>query len=105
MEILVVVVVMLVAVAVIGGPLRRQPGGSGAAASSPERAELEAAKEAKLREIRDTELDHRLGKLSEDDWRSQDAALRRQAIEILHRIDELGTDRERGEEGSAQTQG
>ena len=37
-----------------------------------ERAELEAAKEAKYREIRDAELDHRTGKLSEADWRALD---------------------------------
>ena len=32
---------------------------------SAERAELEAAREAKYREIRDAELDYRTGKLSE----------------------------------------
>ena len=31
------------------------------------RAELEAAREAKYREIRDAELDYRTGKLSDDD--------------------------------------
>ena len=88
MEILVVVVVMVVAVALISGPLLRQRRRA-APATSPERAELDAAKEAKLREIRDAELDHRLGKLSEDDWRALDATLRGQAIEILHKIDAL----------------
>jgi hypothetical protein len=52
------------------------------------RASLEAAKEAKYREIRDAELDFRMGKLSEDDYRTTDRELRAQAIEILRRIDE-----------------
>jgi hypothetical protein len=53
------------------------------------RASLEAAKEAKYREIRDAELDHRMGKLSEADWKATDRELRAQAIEILRAIDEL----------------
>jgi type II secretory pathway component PulM len=54
-----------------------------------ELAELEAAKEAKYREIRDAELDHRMGKLSEQDWRAVDRELRAEAIEILRRLDQL----------------
>lgn len=54
------------------------------------REELEAAKEAKYREIREAELDRRTGKLSEDDWRSIDRGLRSEAIAILKRIDDLG---------------
>ncbi len=53
------------------------------------RAELEAAKEAKYREIRDAELDHRMGKLSDADWRRVDRELRAEAIEILKRLDAL----------------
>ena len=55
------------------------------------RATLEAAKEAKYREIRDAELDYRMGKLSEADWRATDGELRAQAVEILRAIDELPT--------------
>jgi hypothetical protein len=51
--------------------------------------ELRAAKEAKYREIRDAELDHRMGKLSRDDWRAVDRELRGQAIEILRELDRL----------------
>jgi hypothetical protein len=51
--------------------------------------ELAAAKEAKYREIRDAELDHRMGKLSERDWRSVDRELRGEAIEILRELDRL----------------
>jgi hypothetical protein len=53
------------------------------------RAALEAAKEAKYREIRDAELDFRMGKLSEVDYRATDGELRAQAIAILRQLDEL----------------
>jgi hypothetical protein len=51
--------------------------------------ELQAAKEAKYREIRDAELDREMGKLSRDDWRSVDRDLRGEAIEILRKLDSL----------------
>jgi hypothetical protein len=47
---------------------------------------LEAAREAKYRDIRDLELDYRTGKLSSDDYRATDAALRVEALAILDRI-------------------
>ena len=83
----VIVLVILVAVTLfISSPLRRErasrePGGDGLL------AELEAAREAKYREIRDAELDHRTGKLSDDDYRAVDGGLREEAIEILREID------------------
>ncbi|HSS04410.1 MAG TPA: hypothetical protein VLK89_04375, partial [Solirubrobacterales bacterium] len=45
--------------------------------------ELEALKEAKYREIRDAELDHAAGKLSDEDFALLDAELREEAVEIL----------------------
>ncbi|HEX8075521.1 MAG TPA: hypothetical protein VF545_11130 [Thermoleophilaceae bacterium] len=60
------------------------------AADEGRRQSLEAAKEAKYREIRDAELDHRMGKLSDADHRATDRELRAQAIEILRQLDELG---------------
>ena len=51
--------------------------------------DLEAAKEAKYQEIRDAELDARLGKLSAEDHRVLDRQLRAEAIEILRELDEL----------------
>lgn len=56
---------------------------------STTREELEAAKEAKYREIRDARLDREMGKLSAEDHRSVDRELRAEAIEILKRIDQL----------------
>ena len=60
------------------------------------RAELEAAKEAKYREIRDAELDLQMGKLSAADHRAIDRELRAEAIEILRRLDELEGQAPRG---------
>ena len=53
------------------------------------REELEAAKEAKYREIRDAQLDLEMGKLSKEDHRTIDRELRAEAIEILKRLDAL----------------
>jgi hypothetical protein len=89
-----IVLVALVAL-VVAGPLRHRE----AAGQEQEarRSELEAAKEAKYREIRDAELDHRMGKLSEGDWRAVDRELRAEAIAILRELDAVdgGEGRER----------
>jgi hypothetical protein len=55
--------------------------------SSAPRSDLEAAREAKYREIRDAELDYRTGKLSREDYEAIDGALRAEAIEILNRLE------------------
>lgn len=47
------------------------------------RTDADARKEAKYREIRDAELDHAVGKLSDEDFAAVDAELRREALEIL----------------------
>ncbi|HEY7256273.1 MAG TPA: cytochrome c-type biogenesis CcmF C-terminal domain-containing protein [Solirubrobacterales bacterium] len=47
--------------------------------------DLDALKEAKYREIRDAELDHAAGKLSDEDFAFLDAELRSEAVEILER--------------------
>jgi hypothetical protein len=51
-----------------------------------ERASLDAAREAKYREIRDAELDYRTGKLSREDYDALSASLRAEAVEILDRL-------------------
>jgi cytochrome c-type biogenesis protein CcmF len=48
------------------------------------RSEADARKEAKYREIRDAELDHASGKLSDEDFAAVDAELRREAVEMLN---------------------
>ena len=56
------------------------------------REELEAAKEAKYREIRDAQLDFEMGKLSQEDHLAVDRELRAEAIEILKRLDAVDAD-------------
>ena len=87
MDLVVVLVLVAVVVLVIAAPLRRR--GVPEAEEGAELAELEAARDAKYREIRDAELDYRTGKLSDADWRTTDRALRAEAMDILHRLDEL----------------
>ncbi len=47
------------------------------------RTEADARKEAKYREIRDAQLDHAAGKLSDEDFAALDAELRTEAVEML----------------------
>jgi len=49
--------------------------------------EADALKEAKYREIRDAELDHAAGKLSDEDYALLDAELRTEAVEILEKVE------------------
>jgi hypothetical protein len=79
--------IALVVGTIVAVPLRRGPDVD--RREDEKRAALEAAKEAKYREIRDAELDFRMGKLSEDDYRITDRELRAQALEILRELDAL----------------
>ena len=92
-----VLVVLGLVVLLVSAPLRTGRDELGEAVEEAERAELEAAREAKYAEIRDAELDFRTGKLSEAEWRAQDRVLRGEAVELLRRLDEL--DERRGVEG------
>ena len=89
-------VIVAVIVWFVTVPLRRsrEETASSGRSEDPVIADLEARKEAKYREIRDAELDREQGKLSEADWRRQDAELRRDAIEILKELDRVRGDRE-----------
>ena len=87
---LLVLVVLALVVLVVAAPLRRGRTEAVEASDGARRAALEAAKEAKYAEIRDAELDFRTGKLSEADWRALDRQLRREAVVLLHRLDESG---------------
>jgi hypothetical protein len=87
-ELLLVLLVVAIAVLVISAPLRAGRRVEREAAGRAERADLEAARDAKYAEIRDAEMDYRTGKLSEADWRALDRQLRHEAVELLHRLDE-----------------
>lgn len=84
-DFVVVIAVLFVVVLVVSAPLRRAR--RAYSEESGELADLEAAREAKYREIRDAELDHRTGKLSDADYELLDRNLRAEAIEILRSID------------------
>ncbi len=105
MDVLIVIAAVLLAGAVvllISAPLRSaqrdeavggasvEPGGDERAHDEDEhRAELEAAREAKYREIRDAELDYRTGKLSVSDYEAIDAQLRAEALAILNELEPM----------------
>ena len=83
-------IVLLAVVIVVSAPLR------GAQRQRPDRereakvADLLAAREAKYREIRDAELDHGTGKLSDSDYAALDSALRAEAVKILDELEAIG---------------
>jgi hypothetical protein len=83
-----ILLALVLVVVVVGAPLRR-----GAqiieASDEAERQRLEAARDAKYREIRELELDFRTGKLDEADFKSLDRQLRAEAVEILRELDAL----------------
>ena len=96
--------ILAIVVFVVSAPFRRsRPGdapaeerggvqarsATAAADRATELANLEAARQAKYREIRDAELDHRTGKLSDADYEATDRALRSEAIEILRALDRM----------------
>jgi hypothetical protein len=98
-----ILVLLGLVVLVVAAPLRERggsPGGAAAGASEPPadtaspaeaiaREDLEAAREAKYREIRDSELDFRTGKLSAEDFAAIDSQLRAEALAILDQLELL----------------
>ncbi len=93
------VVLLGVVILLVSAPLRaaRRPGMGGVGGvqineSTADRVDLQAAREAKYREIRDAELDYRTGKLSQEDYALVDGTLRAEAVEILDRLAALGDD-------------
>ena len=90
LQYLLVLVVLAIALYVISGPLLSARRAS-AIASDDVRA-LQAARDSKLQEIRDAEMDLRTGKLSDSDHAAIDRTLRAEAIAILHRLDEAEAD-------------
>lgn len=91
MDVLLIMVILAAAAVFVSAPLRRSPDAElplPAQGEEPELAELVSARDAKLRELRDAELDHRMGKLSDQDFQALDATLRAEAIEILRALDQ-----------------
>jgi flagellar biosynthesis/type III secretory pathway M-ring protein FliF/YscJ len=84
---LIVIVLLGLVVLLVSAPLRARRAEQVSEREEARRADLEAAKEAKYREIRDAELDFRTGKLSEADWRMVDRELRAEAMDVLRELD------------------
>ncbi len=104
MQFLVILAILLLVVFFVSAPLRRRAAAAlseGEAldghwtpidARLTELADLEAARDAKYREIRDAELDHMTGKLSDEDFDALEAALRTEAVQILRDLDRVEDD-------------
>jgi hypothetical protein len=93
----VIFLVLLVGVVwLVSAPLRAAGARDQATGESPadamRRLDLESARDAKYREIRDAELDHQTGKLSDEDYEAIDSTLRAEAVALLHQLDTLERD-------------
>lgn len=94
MSYVIILLLLLGVVWLVSGPLRRGAAGKAGpdgdqGMKSMQRIDLEAARESKYREIRDAELDHQTGKLSDADYEAVDSTLRAEAIAVLHDLDAL----------------
>jgi hypothetical protein len=90
MELIFVLLVLAASAAVISSPLWRPTAREDD--GNAELEALEAAKATKLNEIRDTEFDFHVGKLSTDDFRELDRQLREEAIDLLRQLDAAQAD-------------
>jgi hypothetical protein len=85
MEGILFLAIVLLAGWFVTGPLR---GGGQVTVGDADIGALEAARDAKLRELRDAELDFATGKLGVRDYEVLDATLRAEAAELLRRLDD-----------------
>lgn len=93
LEIVVGALIILVVLAWVVQPLRRARINRLQSAAAPEIQRLENLlfeREAALLAIRDLQLDHDMGKLSDSDFTELDVRYRAHAIEILKELDGLG---------------
>lgn len=87
---LLAVVLLLVAVAAaLFWPLRTGRARGQSSAEPP--VALELARDEKLGELHDLELDFRLGKLSPEDYRGLNETLRSEAVEAIRLLDATST--------------
>ncbi len=101
MDFLIFIAIMAAVIVFVSRPLWRvseRDAKPASPAHATDMADLEAAREAKYREIRDAELDHRTGKLSQEDFEAVERSLRAEAVEILRALD-----RARDEQAGAAT--
>ncbi|MBJ7243659.1 MAG: hypothetical protein JHD03_02435 [Solirubrobacteraceae bacterium] len=86
---LIALVILALGLWFVGQPLRSRVAEQDDLHDEGRIADLEAARDAKYRQIRDLEMDYRTGKLSDEEWRSIDRELRGEAVEVLHELDQL----------------
>jgi hypothetical protein len=91
LELLLAVAIVVLVAWFVTAPLRGRPSTVPDKESErqAELADLDARKEAKYRQIRDAETDHASGKLSDEDYGRLDGELRKEAVDILKKIDRL----------------
>src|SRR3954447_1589937 len=91
LEVLLAVAIVTLVAWFVTAPLRDRPSArpDGDTEREAALADLEARKEAKYRQIRDAEVDHASGKLSDEDFQRLDRELRGEAIDILKKLDRL----------------
>jgi hypothetical protein len=89
LELLLALAIITLVAWFVTAPLRAGPSQGKGDSTEAELADLEARKEAKYRQIRDAEVDHASGKISDEDFRRLDRELRGEAVAILKRIDRL----------------
>ena len=89
LALLVIFAALAAVVALVAWPLRGGVRERVRHEAADQLAELEARKEAKYREIRELEMDHRTGKLSDEDFRALDRQLRAEAVQILRSLDAI----------------
>lgn len=86
----IVAVVALVIVALVAWPLLEgRPDASAPDPADDLRRELGAQLEASLEAIREIEMDHRAGNLSDADFAELDRVERARAVELMRRVDAL----------------
>ncbi|HET6868897.1 MAG TPA: hypothetical protein VFH80_23495 [Solirubrobacteraceae bacterium] len=86
---LAVMLLLLAVVAALFWPLRA--GRASRRGGAQPTTALEIARDAKLGELHDLELDFRLGKLSPEDYRTLNETLRSEAVEAIRLLDATTT--------------
>ena len=79
----------------VTAPMRRPREAHPSPSAGARLTDLQLRKESKYREIRDAQLDHASGKLSDADFARLDADLRAEAVALLSELDSAEADARR----------
>ncbi len=89
LEAILILLLLVAVIVIVGSPLVLNGHLKSSNKTKESIVELEAVKEAKISEIRDSQLDFKVGKLNEENYHALDRELRAEAIEIMNRLDKL----------------